>query len=124
MSSRAVYVSVFFPENTDGIVRVHGSECTHVHRDWRAYGAPIKMYVESEKGIIRQLKSQGIRFSGLYVLPCALIPEGFWSFTPDGERLGMLSTYQGAKTATRRFRQDLALSGQRPEHHKSVYNVG
>lgn len=124
MPANAAYVSVFFPENTDGVVRVHGSECTHVHRDWRAYGAPVKMFVQSHIGIERGLKRQGIRFSGLYVLPCALIPEGFWSYTPDGERLGLLSTSQGARTATRRFRADLALSGQRPDHHKSLYNIG
>jgi len=122
--SRAVYVSAFFPENTDGVVRVHGAECTHVHRDWRAYGAPVKMFVQSEIGIERQLKKQGIRFTGLYVLPCALIPEGFWSYTPDGAPLGLLSTSEGAKTATRRFKADEALSSVRPEHHKSLYNIG
>lgn len=118
-----VFVSAFFPNNDDAIVRVHDSNCTHIHRDWRAYGAPVKLYVQSHEGIARQLRRQGIRFSGLYVLPCALIPEGFWSHTPDGERLNLMSTHEGARAATRRFNSDVALSSERPAHHADIYKI-
>jgi hypothetical protein len=121
--ANTVFVSAFFPNSDDAIVRVHDSSCTHIHRDWRAYGAPVKMCVQSYEGIVCQLKRHGIRFSGLYVLPCALIPEGFWSYTPDGERLNLLSTAEGAKAATRRFKADLALTSERPAHHAEIYHV-
>jgi len=96
-------VSVFFPDDAAEIVRVHGSHCTHITRDWRQYGAPVNMYVQSVDGVIRNLKREGIRFKGVRVLPCAAIPEGFWSHTPDGGLLKLHATSIAAKALTRKI---------------------
>lgn len=98
------YVHAFFPDNDEEIVRVHGAHCTHVHRDWRSYGAPVKLFVESRLGIERQLKARKIRYQGIRVLPCAGIPVGYWSRTPDGEPLTLLSTRSAARRSTARIK--------------------
>lgn len=124
--SRAEFVSVFFPEaenNEDKIIRVHAERCTHIPREWRAHGKPVKMFVESVKGIQRHLARLGVRYDGMYVLPCCHLPEGFWSKTPDGERLKMLDTYAGARRATQRFKLDEKLTTDRPAWHAEQYNV-
>lgn len=98
-------VAAFFPDSDEEIVRVHGAHCTHLTRDWRKHGRPVMMYVQSHAGVARQMRSQGIRFKGVRIMPCAQIPEGFWSYTPEGERLKLHATEQGAKVLTRRIRK-------------------
>jgi len=107
----AITVAAFFPDNDGEIVRVHDASCTHTLRDWRAYGAPVMLYVETGKAIVRQLSKNGIRFKGVRVMPCARIPEGYWSHTPTGERMKLHHTRIGALNATHRIRKIDAESG-------------
>ena len=97
-------VKAFFPENTDGIVRVHGGECSHIVRDWRQHGTPMSFYAMSTSAIAKRLRREGIRFTGVYVLPCAALPQGYWSFTPNGEQLKLHTTPNSAKALTRKIR--------------------
>lgn len=92
----------------DGNVRVHAASCSHVVRDWRALGTPLVKNAESELGLMRQLKSHGVRIDSVRVMPCAGIPEGFWSRTPSGEPLRLLDTQKGAQRATRRIQRLVA----------------
>jgi len=98
MSVKALSV---FADN--GKITVHSSQCSHVVRDWRKYGTPVVQYAESQMGAIRQLKSAGIRIDSLRIMGCTELPEGFWSRTPSGEPLRLLSTETGAVRATRRL---------------------
>lgn len=98
-------VKAFFPENSDGIVRVHGGECSHIVRDWRKFGTPMSFYAMSTTGIAKRLRREGIRFNGIYVLPCAALPQGYWSYTPTGEPLKLHTTPNSAKVLTRKIRK-------------------
>ena len=104
-TQNAITVAAFFPDNDEEIVRVHDASCTHTLRDWRSYGTPVMLYVESGKAIVRQLSRNGIRFKGVRVMPCARIPEGYWSHTPTGARMKLHGTRTGALNATRRIRK-------------------
>lgn len=90
---------------TEGHVKIHGASCSHVVRDWRALGTPIVKSAESQMGVLRQLKAHGIRIDSVRVMPCAGVPEGFWSRTPSGAPLRLLDTEKGAQRATRRIQR-------------------
>ena len=92
----------------DGHVRVHAASCSHVVRDWRALGTPLVKNAESELGLMRQLKAHGVRIDSVRVMPCAGIPEGFWSRTPSGAPLRLLDTQAGAQRATKRIERLVA----------------
>ena len=92
----------------DGHVKVHASSCSHVVRDWRVLGTPLVRNAESEMGLMRQLKAHGIRIDSVRVMPCAGIPEGFWSRTPSGAPLRLLDTQAGAQRATKRIERLVA----------------
>src|SRR6478752_5705862 len=92
----------------DGNVKIHASTCSHVVRDWRSLGTPLVKNAESQQGLIRQLKAHGVRIDSVRVMPCAGIPEGFWSRTPSGAPLRLLDTEAGAKRATRRIERLVA----------------
>lgn len=97
-------------------VTVHASGCSHVVRDWRKYGTPLITCAESKLGLVRQLKASRVRIDSVRVMPCAGIPEGFWSRTPLGEPLRLLSTESAAKNATKRLERQVA------EEFKQVVN--
>ena len=97
-----MYLSAFI---LDENVTVHASSCSYVVREWRTYGTPVITNATSELGLVRQLKSAGIRVQTYRVMPCAGLPEGFWSQTPGGSNLRLLATAQGAKNATTRLKR-------------------
>lgn len=98
-------VAVFFPDVDEEIVRVHSADCTHITRDWKRHGAPVMLYAVSYMGIAKNLRKQGIRFKGIHVLPCAPLTEGFWSYTPEGEKLKLHVTQVTAKALTRKLKK-------------------
>lgn len=98
-------VSVFFPNHDSEIVRVHNADCSHVTRDWRVHGKPVRLVVQSVSDIVRQLKRHDIRFKGIYVLPCAPIPEGYWSYSSDGEMIKLHATKNAASALSRKIRK-------------------
>lgn len=102
-------------------ITVHASGCSHVVRDWRKYGTPLIKLAESKLGLVRQLKASGIRIDSVRVMPCAGIPEGFWSLTPTGERLRLLSTESGAKTASKRLERQILTEARTAINDMSPY---
>jgi hypothetical protein len=105
----------------DDAVTVHSSRCSHVVRDWRKYGQPVVANAESEMGLMRQLKALGIRVHSVRVMPCAGLPEGFWSQTPSGAQLKLLSTREGARQATKRIERQVAKEWQGVVNDMSPY---
>jgi hypothetical protein len=94
-----VFLSAFI---ADEKLTVHKSGCSHVVRNWREFGAPIVTNAQSQMGLMRQVKNLGIRVQSVRVMPCAGLPEGFWSHTPSGQPLRLLDTVEGAHRATKR----------------------
>lgn len=114
MSNSAMTLAVYFVQSGEESgkrrqenIRIHGAGCTHAVRDFRKYGEPLYVYAESLYGVIRQVKRADVRIYGVRVLPCAPIPEGFWSYTPAGNRLKLHATESAAKQLTRRVRNEL-----------------
>jgi len=101
-----MYLSAFVKDEN---LTVHSSQCSHVLREWRKYGLPVVTMAESEMGLTRQLKALNIRVHSIRVMPCAGLPEGFWSRTPAGTPLKLLSTREGAQRATQRVKREIAL---------------
>lgn len=101
-----MYLSAFINENDE--LTVHSSQCSHVVRNWRKFGQPIVTNAESQMGMLRQIKALGIRVSSVRVMGCAGLPEGFWSQTPAGTNLKLLSTREGAHRATQRIKREVS----------------
>jgi hypothetical protein len=112
-------LSVFI--DSDDKVTVHSAQCSHVLREWRKYGRPVIAQAESVMGAAKQLKALGIRVESFRIMPCANLPEGFWSSTPGGSKLKLLSTETGAQRATRRVLKQVREEWQTTINNMSPY---
>lgn len=90
----------------DETIRVHAAGCSHTLRETRAHGTGVLVAVESQLGLIRELKRKGIRSNNLYFLGCVGVPEAFAILSPAGEPVSMASSRQGAVKASGRIKRE------------------
>jgi hypothetical protein len=107
-SNSAFTLAAFVIEkaNANPEIRVHSAACSYVIRETRANGKAVLATAESEVGMIKRIKSNGIRYSAIRFMGCCGVPEGFWIESPSGDQLKLSTTRVGARTATARIKRE------------------
>lgn len=112
MASKSAVTLAAFVNNETGAIRIHADNCSHSLRETRRYGMPVIFSTESTLGMVRHLKSKGIRSNDLYFLGCVGVPESFAILAPNGDRVSAASSRKAASKAAgrinRQARQELA----------------